>query len=147
MPYQVSWLLENRIILARHFGVLTGEELLAYLDESMAMRDRANEINGPGGPLINTLTDARRLEASPMTLREIQPMMRALRQQRTGWSVYVHPGRMERFLAGVGHQFAGVRYRLFAAMPEAITFLTGIEPLLRDAPGVDVLLQKEDAAS
>lgn len=143
MPYKVSWLIENRVILAQHYGVFTGEELLAYLDESLAMRDRANEISGVGGPLIHTLTDARKLEKSAMALRDVQPILRSLRKQRTGWSIYVHPGKVDRFLASLGHQFVGVRYRAFEKMSEAIAFLEEMEPSLRGLPELEGLKQDQ----
>lgn len=144
MPYKVSWLVENRVILAEHYGVFTSQELPGYLEESLAMRDRANEANGVGGPLVHTLTDARKLEKSAMGLSDVQVTIRSLRQQRTGWSVYVHPRTVDRFLAGLGHQFAGVRYRVFATMPEAIDFLIEIDPTL---PKSEALTQMRDSKS
>ncbi|MCB9452103.1 MAG: hypothetical protein H6672_11740 [Anaerolineaceae bacterium] len=123
MPYQVSWLVPNRIILTRYFGVFTSEDLKAYLDESLQMRDDAIATLGEDGALIHTLTDARKLERYTIGFADVQGMLKSLRQQRVGWSIFVHPGKMERFFSSIGHHWTGVRHREFATIEEAITFL------------------------
>ncbi len=123
MPYKVSWLVENRIIFVKYTGKMTRADLEAYLAESFAMRDAANAALGPNGALVHTITDAMDVEGFEMNLGDIQRMMKALRRQRVGWSIYVSANKAETFMASLGHQFAGVRYRGFTSVRDAIGFL------------------------
>lgn len=123
MPYTVSWIVPNRIILTRYHGVFTSEDLRSYLEESLQMRDDAIAALGEDGALIHTLTDARQLDRYTIGLADIQGMLKSLRQQRVGWSVFVHPGKMERFFSSIGHHWVGVRHREFATIEDAIVFL------------------------
>lgn len=132
MPYQVSWLLENRIMLIQHIGLVTTAEMQEVLKESFEMRDRANAALGPTGPLVHTITDATQLDKYNVSTAESQKMAKALRQQRVGWAIFVSPNRIISFLAGVGHQMAGVRYRAFDSMDKAITFLRTHDDTLAD---------------
>ncbi|MCA9912436.1 MAG: hypothetical protein KC496_03775, partial [Anaerolineae bacterium] len=111
------------IILTRYHGVFTSEDLRSYLEESLQMRDEAIAVLGEDGALIHTLTDARQLDRYTIGLADIQGMLKSLRQQRVGWSVFVHPGKMERFFSSIGHHWAGVRHREFATIEDAIVFL------------------------
>lgn len=130
MPYEVTWLVENRVMLARHYGVLTSEDLQAYLEESFAMRDHANEVLGKDGPLVHTLTDATEMESQTLGLGDMKSIVANLRQQRVGWSVYVNPDTVTRFLSSVGHQLVRVRYKAFSTMPEALAFLQEVDETL-----------------
>jgi hypothetical protein len=54
---------------------------------------------------------------------DTQGMLKSLRQQRVGWSVFVHPGKLERFFSSIGHHWVGVRHREFATIQDAIDFI------------------------
>jgi hypothetical protein len=123
MPYSIEWLVPNRVMYIRHFGVLTREELSRYLEESFALRDQGNEANGISGPLVHTITDARGLEKNEMKLKDVDKMLRTMRKQRVGWSIYVNSSPVERFLVSIAHQLMGVRYACFATLEEGLNFL------------------------
>lgn len=130
MSYQVSWLLENRIMLISYDGVLTKAELQMYLADTMDVRDRANAILGAGGPLIHTITDARRMTKTEISLKEALKTVEIVRKQRVGWTVYIPANKMDLFFASLGHQFAGVRFRNFASISEGINFLKEVDDTL-----------------
>ncbi len=123
MGYKVSWILENRIMLISYQGVLSKADLKNYLMETMDMRDRANAALGEGGPLVHTITDARRLTKNEISLKEAIKMIDILRKQRVGWSIYIASNKLDMFFATVGHQIAGVRYRTVATVTEGVNFL------------------------
>jgi hypothetical protein len=123
MGYKVSWVLENRIMLISYEGVLSKADLKNYLLETMDMRDRANTALGEGGPLVHTITDARRLTKNEISLKEAIKMIDILRKQRVGWSIYIASNKLDMFFATVGHQLAGVRYRTVASVTEGVNFL------------------------
>ena len=139
MPYELSWLVPDRVILIRYIGDIDAQELRAYLSESMQMRDEANARLGEGGPLVHTITDSTEQKSTNFKMSDVQHMLRTLRTQRVGWSIYVHPGALLRFLATLGHQWVGVRHREFATVPEAIRFLQEQDDTLPSIPLPDYL--------
>ncbi len=130
MSYKISWLLENRILLISYDGVLSKVDLQTYLAESMDMRDRANAILTEGGPFVHTITDARRMTRTELSLNEALKTMRIVRNQRVGWTVYIPAKKLDMFFATLGHQFAGVRYRNAESIAEAIAFLKTVDETL-----------------
>lgn len=130
MPYRLAWLLENRVMLIGYEGVVTSADLQAYLDESLALRDRANAVLGAGGPLVHTITDARRATKMEVTMKDGQNIIKTLRKQRVGWSVYIARSAFDQFFAGIGHQMAGVRYRSLNSVTEAVEFLKSVDDTL-----------------
>lgn len=123
MPYQADWLIPDRVMLLKYIGVLTSEDVKHCLDETLNMRDEANARLGEYGPLVHTITDATGLESYALRLPDMKSMLTSLRDQRVGWSIFVHPSRAERFMAAVGHHWVGVRHREVATMAEALKFL------------------------
>lgn len=132
MAYHVKWLLENRIMLITYEGVVTKADIQNYLTETMDMRDRANARLGPNGPLVHTITDARRMTKSEMSLKESLNMVSIVRQQRVGWSLYIPASRLDKFFASLGHQLVGVRFNSFQTVNEAIRFLIDNDETLED---------------
>lgn len=146
MPYEVTWLVPDRVILARHYGKFTREDLHAYLAESFALRDSADQT--PGAPLVHTVTDASAMTSQDMNIGDLRTVLEQLREQRVGWSVYISPNPVTRFLASIGHQFAGVRYRAFGTMAEAIAFLQDADktlPVITPPDQTAVMEAKRDA--
>lgn len=123
MPYETNWLVADRVILIRYNGTLNSEDVQQYLEETLSMRDEANTRLGDDGPLVHTITDASNLTGYSLKLTDMSAMLRSLRKQRVGWSIFVHPSRLERFWASIGHQWAGVRHRELDTMTEALMFL------------------------
>lgn len=147
MTIHVRWLVENRIILAHFSEDINGEQLRTYLDVSFEMRDTANEIQGEFGDFVHTITDGTEITKQAVDLGTIQQIMQSLRSQKVGWSLYVSPKGMDRFLSSLAHQFAGIRFQSFATMDEAIQFLRENDESLQEAlnapldfsHGVDVM--------
>jgi hypothetical protein len=132
MAYKISWLLENRIMLITYDGLLSKADLQNYLSETMDMRDRANAKLGIGGPLVHTITDARRMTKSEMSLKEALNMLTMVRKQRVGWSLYIPANRLDKFFASLGHQLVGVRFNSFESVNDAIRFLIDTDESLGD---------------
>lgn len=145
MGYKVSWLLENRIMLIAYDGLLTRAELQTYLAETMDMRDRANAVLGEGGPLVHTITDARRMTKTELSLPEALKTVKMVRDQRVGWAIYIPAGKLDLFFSSLGHQIARVRFRSFPTIGEGVEFLKKMDDTLGDftyAPDSAVTLSK-----
>lgn len=137
MGYRLSWLLENRILLISYEGMITKADLQTYLAETMDMRDRANALHGEGGPLVHTITDASHMTGTELNLKEALKSLDAVRKQRVGWTIYIAAGKMDLFFAGLGHQFAGVRFRCVGSVAEGIDFLKQVDDTLANFTYVD----------
>ena len=127
MPYSIEWLVPNRVMYVRQFGKITRDEMDRYLEESFTIRDQGNEANGINGPLVHTITDAREVEHTDIKLKDVDKMLRSMRKQRVGWSIYVNSSPIERFLVSIAHQLMGVRYACFATLEEGLNFLAAQE--------------------
>ncbi|GAB5491161.1 MAG: hypothetical protein Phog2KO_13760 [Phototrophicaceae bacterium] len=138
MTIKVKWLVENRILLAEFSEEIDSEQIIDYLDKSMAMRDTANEANaaaettGRNSALVHTITDGNGVTKQSVNLKTIREIMKSLRQQRIGWSIYVSENQLDRFVSSMAHQFGGIRYRAFATMDEALEFLRSTQPELEE---------------
>lgn len=130
MPIYVRWLVQNQIILVHMVGELGTEQLLPYIDKSFAMRDQANEENGVHGPLVHTITDGRGITKQNIDLKTTQQIMKSLKTQRIGWSIYVSTDRVQVFFASLAHQFGGIRFKSFGTVEEALDFLRGADARL-----------------
>ena len=138
MPITVKWIVENRVMLSTFVGEIDSEQIIGYLDESMAMRDAANEINGEHGLLVHTITDGTRVTKQSTDLGTVRKIMKSLRSQRVGWSLYVSENRMDRFITSLAHQFGGIRYQAFETMGDAIQFLRENDSSLHDDLSVPI---------
>jgi ribosomal protein L30/L7E len=138
MPYAVKWLIPDRVMLSIHYGVMDSADMHGYIAESMAIRDEANARSPLGAPLVHTITDARYLEKTEAQLKDVQGMLRSLRAQKVGWSVYVNPNPVNRFLVAIAHQFVGVRYYICPTVEDALNFLMTNDDTLPPMSAADV---------
>ncbi len=133
MPYEMSWLVEKRVIYARMYGHMTSEELTAYY-QSMLTHARVSEL------LLHTLTDTTDITRIDMGLRDLQNMSFA-GIRNLGWAVFISPSKINRFFASVITQLSKKRGRQFATLEEGLKFLQDIDdtlppitlPIKRDA--------------
>lgn len=117
MSYELSWLVEKRVTLARFSGTITAEEIQSFMTEQHA-------LIAEGIPLvhhINNTTETDKIEAKLGTL---QAMMKMFKQpEGLGWHLEVNPRPVSRMMASLSLQFAGARYKVFSTVDEAIAFL------------------------
>jgi len=132
MTIHCRWLVKNQVILSHFVDEVGTQQVLDYIDKSFAMRDAANEINGKFGPLVHTITDATELTEQKIDFSTARKIMSSLREQRVGWSLYVGSNKIDQFFAAMAHQFAGVRYKTFSSVEEAISFLKETDESLRE---------------
>jgi len=122
MPYQMSWLVEKRVIYARMYDRMTSQQLASYYQEMMAYAQKS-EL------LLHTITDSTDLKSTEMGLRDLQntPFAGIL---NLGWAVFISPSMMNRFFASVITQLSKKRGRQFATLEEGLRFLQEIDDTL-----------------
>ena len=126
MPYQVSWLVDQRVMYTRMYGFVTGEELGAQKVEMEALLPK-------DGPKLYIITDGTDTTGTNMGLRDLQKTQFA-DATSLGWAVYISPKKMDRFFASVITQLLKKRSREFATLEEGIRFLQSVDETLPPIP-------------
>ncbi|MBZ0287199.1 MAG: hypothetical protein K8I30_06260 [Anaerolineae bacterium] len=128
MPYQIRWLVENRVIYQRQYGVITTEELYDSNKQTAAM-------TAAGIRFVHLITDASGAEKNEIGLNDLIAFYKQYTpHENLGWSVYISPSLMNRFFASVVTQITKVRTREFGTLPEGIKFLIEHDDSLPDIP-------------
>ena len=117
MPYELSWLVEKRVILARFHGVITAEELKRFLPEQHA-------LVAEGTPPIHHINDTTDTGPFEVKLDKLQALLKMLkRPEGVGWYVEANPHPIGRMTSSIALQIAGRRHRVVSTLEEAVAFL------------------------
>ena len=135
MPSQVSWLLENRVMLTYNQGVVSDQDMF-NIDQPVL--DYMNQCTAP---LVHMIVDHRNGIGSPSTKALAQ--LQWPKHPKVGWMIMVGMANpFQKFVVAVASNFFKTRMRMFDRMDEALDFLNEIDstlPMLR--------LEKLDKAS
>ncbi len=123
MPVDVSWLYENRVIKIRQYGHVTSGQISAALD-------RSRELIYQGQPPVHIVTNSTDVEGNiEVALKDLRQMIpKAI--DGAGLIVGIHPRALDRFMASLGMQIAGVRYKFAQNEQEALEALLEYDPTL-----------------
>jgi hypothetical protein len=118
MPYQISWYIDKRIILAEFSGDLT-------LQEAEAASGHVATLVAYGeAPLVHLIADASGLEKFPTQLSLLNgDASQHLRNPNLGWTIVISSSAITRFVSSIMTQVARVRFRMFASLEEGLAFL------------------------
>lgn len=129
MPAQLSWYLENRVLLMTNQGEVTDQELFDLDPEIIAY------LNDCTAPLVHTIIDHRKGINSPSAkgLTHLQWP----KHPKVGWMIMVGmKNPFQRFIVAVATSFFKTRMRMFSTMEEGLVFLNHVDstlPPLKDA--------------
>ena len=134
MSHQLSWYLENRVLLLTSEGESSDQDLLD-IDQSVI-----NCLEQSTAPLVHLIMD--RTNAPPVTSSKVAAQIKLASQlkwpkhPKYGWAIMVGPtNSLQRFIVAVATNFFKVRQRMFNTMDESLDFLNDIDsslPSLRD---------------
>jgi hypothetical protein len=128
MGYEITWLVESRIVYAKMYGTVTREETMQFRD------DITRAINS-GTPDVHVVTHAAENVKNTMSLSDLISLFKqSTRNPKQGWSIYVSPNQINRFFATVVAQMTKTRTREFAALEDAIAFLKASDHTLPAIP-------------
>ncbi len=129
MPYEISWLVDKRVIFSQTSGFLIGDDFTAL---NAAMEEYARM----GENLIHIISDSTEVTGMDLGLRDLQKI-RFPDLPNMGWAISISPRQMERFFASVLMQLTNKRGRQFATLEEALRFLQEIDDTLPQLPMLD----------
>lgn len=126
MPYQLSWLIEERVIYAEFQGRITVDELKAFIAD-------VTDYIESGTPLVHLITNSLHMEKVDMSLATLQTLASAYElTDQLGWTIDINRHPILRMFAGLAVQFANVRQRTVKTIQEAVNFLRTNDDTLRD---------------
>src|SRR5262245_57571065 len=96
MAYQISWLVEGRVIHAVFTGELTIEEVENYGSDLLTYLDSGTSA------LVHVLVDTSQLEKFPVNLRLLNTTLaKNFRHPKIGWSIIITSNRTITFLSSM----------------------------------------------
>ena len=134
MALQLSWYLENRVILLTIHGESSDQDLFDVDQEII------NYLNQSSAPLIHCIMDQRNAILPP-TFKAAALIVTATKLKwpkhpQYGWAIMIgQPHPLLRFVTAVATNFFKIRQRGFNTMDEGLDFLNDIDgtlPALRD---------------
>lgn len=124
MPYEVNWMVDNRIIYFHTSGVVSIDEVKAGNKKIMVMLDE-------GIQFVHLITDSTEVEKIQLSLTDLASVFRNMpASPKLGWSIYVSPKMLDRFFASVTTQMTNSRHREYTSLAEAIGFLRSVDETL-----------------
>ena len=127
MAYQISWLVEGRVMQIIVNGTTTVEEIQ---DQALSL---TKYLDNGQGPLVHTFIDLLQLENFPINLSLLNNSMAStLQHSKVGWNIVITSNRMVKFLTSLVMQLSKVRFRTFATWEEGIAFLNDMDSTLPD---------------
>ena len=128
MSIQLSWYLENRVLLLTSQGESSDQDLL---DIDQPIIEHLNQSNAP---LVHLIADHRK--GGKMPSMKAAAQIQWPKHPQYGWGIMVGlTNPVQRFLVAVASNFFKVRQRNFDTMDEALDFLNEVDttlPALRD---------------
>ncbi len=128
MPSEISWLIDNRVVLIRDYGVYTAEELVAGLD---TLKKYLND----GTPPIYIVQDSTELIKYPTTIQSLRALMQP--HPHVEHIIFInHPQKPgTRFIANLLTSMSGKAFSNVSSLEEALELLRKIDPALDADPG------------
>jgi len=123
MPAQLSWCLENRVLLMTNHGEVTDQNLFD-LDQTII-----DYMNSCTVPLVHTIIDHRKGLNSPSAKGLTR--LHWPKHPKVGWMIMIGmKNPFQRFVVAVSTSFFKTRVRLVNTMDEALNFLNDVDSTL-----------------
>jgi hypothetical protein len=125
MAYDISWLIENRIIHIIINGDVNSDALNAMTDDVMRLLDENHT------PQVHLLINDKQIKVVPKQILKMLNSSRSLRHPRLGWLIiYGTDNKLFRFLTQMLSRMINLKQRRFLTQEEAITFLQTVDATL-----------------
>lgn len=123
MPYQISWLLEDRLMLIQLHGKVSIEEIGQCAHES-----QSRVANGKAP--VHAIADLRGIETVPYDPRGLIQEIRYIRTDKSGFTAVIATNPIVRFLANTALQLTSGQTRFCQDVEEAMAVLKRVDTTL-----------------
>lgn len=122
MPTELSWFVENRIMLLKVIGAIEADTMHTAMQEVSANLDASAEV------LIHLIIDVRHGENNVMNLKaRVEAVRPVLEHAQCGWVILVgQTNPVANFLSSTTAQVFKARFRSFKTAEEGIEFLRNV---------------------
>lgn len=117
MPYQMTWLIPDKLLYVRNNGIMTADEIKSMYAE---MAQLSLETSSQAFYFVVDSTEVEQTQVSAADLQKIFPK---INDNRLKWTVTVNPNLLQRFFATLIFQFMGIRGCILSTPREAFEFL------------------------
>ena len=141
MPYNVAWLIQNRVIYVRYFGEIH------YKDYEETGSMFARMIDSGEAP-VHVVVDASTVTKAPRDIGKIVEYLRGYGRPGIGWVLTVTPNKLERFFAAlVMHTFiSSLRSSMFGSVEEIPDFLAARDGRMTSEQIAEALKENKSAS-
>ncbi len=129
MSYEVSWLVDRRVLYVRLYGSHSSEEIRRLAAET-------RELCEEGLPFVHIISDTTEQLRAEFKMQDILNMFRGAPPPiaKVGWSTYVSLNPVNRFLFSITSQLTSGKHRAFVTLEDAIAFLQQVDHTLPSIP-------------
>lgn len=124
MPYQIRWLVPNKLLIINTYGELTIDDVANMSQESAVMVEESPEI------MVHSITDLYKITSYPYNLMELTKAMNKLdlQQNKLGWALMIGISNpMLRFIATTLTQLKNYRFRIMDDVDGCFRFLHEVD--------------------
>lgn len=123
MPCDVDWLIDDRIVRAKYYGIVTAGDIRQQAATTVAMIDM-------GVAPVHVLIDSSGVESVGIGIGDLRSLsVKTL--PTVGWTVIIAPNTLHRFFISIGMQFTRGNYKFVDTEDEAIDFVIGQDPTVQ----------------
>jgi hypothetical protein len=122
MPFDISWLIDKRVVLMYMYGNVDIEEVKQQTEASRTYR-------ALGVTPVHTIVDSREITKVPMSFDKIRQMMSS-NAIPGSWTIILTSNSVTRFIATLVTQTVGMQYRFMESPDEALAYLYQLDPSL-----------------
>jgi len=127
MPYQITWLIDERVLYFHIEGELDPDMLREMVQES---RDMANRGKNP----VHAIVDATRAESIPKHIQTIIQEYKNQKPESSGFTVLVATSSLTRFFAQMVFKVFRLEVRFAADLDDAFMILQRVDTTLPIQP-------------
>ncbi len=124
MPSEISWLVQDQLILVKNMGVMTRENLVNNDMQVISMLDLATK------PHVHILIDDRAVSKDP-TMQDVLNL-KTFYHRRIGWIVLTNTTPIGNFILTIVSQVTRFRIRHANCVQEGLAFLAQVDTTLPD---------------
>jgi hypothetical protein len=122
MPYELKWIIPNRLIVQRYYGAVTIDEL------NRSEVDLKTLVDTEGIAPVYLLVDVRDVQFNLLTIKQMSDNAKLPRSLKLGISAVVTTSALIRFASSLIGQVIHAEVRLYNDYNEALDYLLQLEP-------------------
>lgn len=125
MGYEISWILEERVVHVQFQDAVTSEQLhkANYMTKHYLS-------NGDDANVMHVIIDISNAIKFPTDLKDLEDLLLSHKNPGTGWVILVGGNRLARLLTATLSQITQVQFRAAPTIEDGLAFLAQRDPTL-----------------